>query len=196
MGKKKKKVKVIYRDVYRDDPKPKRSKPIQVDVETAPALEEPAIEITPERQKQAVDRLTAMLKALSAEPEPVRDLLYRLEIPWEVRYLTPKIDIEQSNGDNPYTEEIEDEKYIVIKFTDLEAGEVRNKEQGSIAKRIWGDLAEESLAEKAKAQAAQPITGEVIQPARMPSASDFADLMKKLQDAQEKVAQQQQNGVN
>ena len=78
MGKKKKKVKVVYRDVYQDAPQPK--KPVVTDV-TAHVTEEPAIDISPERQKQAVDRLTAMLKALSEKPKPILDMLFELEIP-------------------------------------------------------------------------------------------------------------------
>lgn len=183
MGKKKKqKVKVVYREVYRDAPKP-----VEVDVETQRAVEEPAIEITPERQQQAVSRLTAMLKALSAEPEPVKDMLFRLGIPWELKTL--------SGTEHFWKDDPEGEQYIIIKQSDLDAGELRNQEQGSIAKRIWGDMAEENLAQRAKEQAAQPLTGEVIQPSKLPTASDFADLMKKFQSAQEQFSQQQ-NGVN
>lgn len=76
--------------------------------------------LDPEVQKQSVSRLVTLFKTLGEKPEPIRDLLHRAGIPWELKTL-------------------EDTECIVIQLADLEAGDARLQEQGSIAQRVYGD---------------------------------------------------------
>ena len=68
-------------------------------------------------------------------------------------------------------------------------------QKGSLAERIWGDMAKGKFGQNPVPQRVMPDNDvEVIQPQRMPGASDFANLFKKLQEAQEQAAGQ--NGMN
>lgn len=81
--------------------------------------------LTDEQKIAATQRLANLFKTISAPPEPIRDMLHRLEIPWR-RTTLMGIDGE--------------EDYILIKVSDLEAGEERNKNQGSLANRIYNNV--------------------------------------------------------
>jgi hypothetical protein len=72
----------------------------------------------PDKQ-EAAGRLAQMMRALAAPPEPILELLERLEIPCHIRQL--------DDGD-----------FFVIRSEDLLAGEERNQKQGSQLQRMYG----------------------------------------------------------
>jgi len=79
--------------------------------------------LTEEERKAATQRIVNLFKAVSATPEPILDMLYRLEIPWRRSVLKDE-----------HGESVE---YILIKADDLAAGEERNQSKGSLANRIY-----------------------------------------------------------
>lgn len=95
--------------------KSKKKKKIEKELPIAPPLND-------EQKRQAVQRLVGLFRSVSQKPEPILDMLFRLEIPW-------------------YRRELDGEECIVIKAADLERGEERHQEQGSIADRIYKDAA-------------------------------------------------------
>lgn len=74
------------------------------------------------RQK-VVSRLAKAMKHMSEPPEPLLSLFERLEIPWEKVQNVP--------GDPSHDT-------LVIRWTDILAGEQRNQTQGSILQRLYG----------------------------------------------------------
>ena len=80
--------------------------------------------LDPEVAKASVNRLVTLFKTLGEKPEPILSMFSRLGIPWEL--------IENVPGDPMHD-------IIVIWVADLEAGDQRNQEQGSIAQRVYGD---------------------------------------------------------
>lgn len=80
-------------------------------------------ELTPDQRAKAVARLKQLLTMVSQPPESILEILDRAGIRWERINSVP--------GDPKYDT-------IVFKVSDLEAGEQRLREQGSIAKRIYG----------------------------------------------------------
>jgi hypothetical protein len=81
------------------------------------------------KQAEAAARLTQMIVTLAMPPEPVLNLFRRLEIPWSIDELPQELD-----GD-PIGQ-----KYLVVKLEDLEAGEQRNQQQGSLLNRMYGGV--------------------------------------------------------
>jgi hypothetical protein len=124
MPKKKKKVKVVYRDSSQGKPLPK----------ALSDLEElrinPPRNVDPETRKDATERLVRLFKAVSEAPEPILDMLYRLEIPWR------RTDLIIDNAEEPY---------IIIKASELEAGEVRHQASGSLVNKLYGDKIAERM---------------------------------------------------
>jgi uncharacterized protein (DUF849 family) len=80
------------------------------------------IEMSPEQQKAAVERLRKAMVYMNQAPEALLALLERLEIPWEKKHF-------KSQGKD----------YLFISWEDLLAGEARNQEQGSVLKRLYGN---------------------------------------------------------
>lgn len=112
MSKKKKKVKVVYKDA----PKKAATQSFSEQIRNQ--------KLDPEQQKEATSRLVTLFKKLGEKPEPILDMFYRLEIPWARAELT--IDGVVDN-------------YIIIKAVELEAGEARHQHAGSIVNRLYGD---------------------------------------------------------
>ncbi|AVD99704.1 hypothetical protein HWB51_gp108 [Mycobacterium phage Cuke] len=75
------------------------------------------------KQQEAVKRLATIMQAMSAPPEPLLSLFERLGIPFEI--------VENVPGDPSFDT-------VVIKVTDLVAGEERNQAQGSTLARLYG----------------------------------------------------------
>lgn len=79
--------------------------------------------LTEEERKAATQRLVNLFKVVSSTPEPILDMLFRLEIPWRRTIL------KDEHGN--------DSEYIIIKTDDLAAGDERNQAKGSLANRIY-----------------------------------------------------------
>lgn len=134
MGKKKKKVKVVYKDA----PKKAATQSFSEQIRN-PKLD-------PEQQKEATSRLVTLFKKLGEKPEPILDMFYRLEIPWARAELT--IDGVVDN-------------YIIIKAVELEAGEARHQHAGSIVNRLYGDKVAKQMPEMPP-NTHNPVTGEEL----------------------------------
>lgn len=124
MPKKKVKTKIVYRDA----PNPKLPKTFQ-------DLKENSAPVDEETRKEATERLVKLFKAVSVPPEPILDILYRLEIPWR------RTDLVIDNIDD---------SYIIIKVAELEAGEARHQIAGSIVNRLYGDRLAERMTESSE----------------------------------------------
>ena len=132
MGKKKKKVKVFYKD----------SQKKFVSQSISEQIRNPKLD--PAAQKEATSRLVTLFKKLGEKPEPILDMLYRLEIPWRRE---------------PLVEDGED--YIIIKAADLDAGEARHQGAGSIVNRLYGDKVAQQMPEMPE-NTHNPVTGEEL----------------------------------
>ncbi|AYN58036.1 hypothetical protein HWB90_gp103 [Mycobacterium phage Fowlmouth] len=106
------------------------------------------------KQQDSVRRLATMMQVMSAPPEPILSLLERLGILFEV--------VENVPGDPSLNT-------LVIKMSDLEAGEERNQAEGSLLARMYGkDDPAASIQQK-------PSTG-----GQLPSNVDVAERVSKL----------------
>lgn len=103
--------------------KNKAKKVAPVSNSNPPRFKAPAL--TEEQKKIATQRLVSLFKNISAKPEPILDMLFRLEIPWRRTVL------KDTDGS--------DVEYIIIKATDLEEGEIRHQNGGSLVNRLYGN---------------------------------------------------------
>ena len=86
---------------------------------------------TPELDPKSQAAQMAMIKLLGTPPEPILNLLERLQIPWERK--TIKANKSDETG----------ESFLVIKWSALMAGETRNQEEGPFIRKLVMELKDE-----------------------------------------------------
>lgn len=84
-----------------------------------------------ETDPKKVATQAAMMKLLGARPEPILAILDRLEIPWERKVIKSKSD------------EKEPSTYLVIKWSDLMAGERKLQQEPTYMQRVAEEVKKE-----------------------------------------------------
>jgi len=161
MGKKKKKkVKVVYKDAPKKTARESFSEQVRKQQQQA--------KLDPEAQREATSRLVTLFKKLAEKPEPILDMFGRLEIPYVRRSFA-------------FDDQTEESVYILIKVDDLHAGEIRHQEAGSIVNRLYGKKVDEQMPPNThNPQTGEPLFVEPEVPAPEPAPEPLAVWEKEL----------------